>query len=386
MKKTGTLLLVLFIAAVFVSQVWAAGQSAPAPGAAAKPLTKVSMAVHGNGGGASAVGVAVEKGFFREYGIDPQVTVVESGAVEMAAMRADRPTLDIGYIGLGVAWNPMDSTGNSVTFVLFDNLSNSERLLAKKGIFKPNSKGQFDHQALYDGLRGKTIYMEVSATPGGWFKNLMAAINEGRAAGDRLWMHCEDASYLAGYTAPNTKPENRVLVVNYQNPNIPAGMAAAGSNTIDIALAWEPVPSTILKNVSTVEQIADISALPKDKVFPSTFVVNTKWFTSNPELARNCIFAIYKAMAYRAANLDESMRFSEKLCERPTGTFDANAYHFPTAAEYQTWFADAGAEGYRIMRALYEDRLPYIPKGTTPKPFEQAFNFEYFLQAIKEIK
>ena len=46
----------------------------------------------------------------------------------------------------------------------------------------------------------------------------------------------------------------------------------------------------------------------------------------------------------------------------------------------------AYAEGYRIMRALYDDRLPYIPAGTAPKPFEQAFDFQYMLQAIREIR
>ena len=387
MKKTGTLAFVLVMMAILAGSVWAAGQSAPASGTAAKPLVKVNVAVHGNGGGASAVAVAVEKGFFKEYGIDPQVTIVESGPAEMAAMRADTPTLDFGYIGPGVAWNPIDTSGNSLSFVFFDNLGNSERVLARKGIFKDaNNNGKYDYPELYDGFRGKTVYIEVGTTPGGWFKNLLAAINEGYAAGDQLWIHCEDSAYLAGYNAPNSKPENRVLVVNYANSNIPAGMATAGSSAVDIAVAFEPVPSTILKNISTVEQVADINTLPKDKVFPATFVANTNWLKANPDLAKNCIYAIYKASLYRAANPDEAMRFSEKLCARPDGTFDAGAYFFPNSSEFREWFANSSSAGYGYLRSLYDDRVPSIPQGTTPKSFEQAFDLAYMLQAIKELQ
>jgi NitT/TauT family transport system substrate-binding protein len=384
MKKTALILLVMVVCGNL--SLWASGQKADGGSAAAKPRVKVNVAVHGNGGGASAVAVAVEKGFFAEFGIEPQVTIVESGPAEMAAMRADTPTLDFGYIGPGVAWNPIDSTGNSLSFVFFDNLGNSERMLAKKGLFRDaDNNGRYDYNELYAGLRGKTVYMEVGTTPGGWFKNLLAAINEGRSAGEQLWLHCEDAAYLSGYKAPNARPENRVLAVNYSNANIPAGMATAGSNTVDIAVAYEPVPSTIIKNINTVEQVADINTLPRDKVFPATFVANTKWLKSNPELAKHCMYAIYKAALYRASNPDEAMRISERLCAKPDGTFAADAYFFPGSAEYKAWFATTSAAGYGYLRSLYNERVPNIPQGTTPKPFEQAFDLEYMLQAIKEL-
>jgi ABC-type nitrate/sulfonate/bicarbonate transport system substrate-binding protein len=369
-----TLMPVLLIVAV-LGTVWAGGQKDGGAQGTAKPTAKVNVAV------------AVEKGYFAEYGIDAQVTIVESGPVEMAAMRADTPTLDFGYIGPGVAWNPIDSTGNSLSFVFFDNLGNSERMLAKKGLFKDaNNNRRYDYSELHDGLKGKTVYIEVGTTPGGWFKNLLAAINERYAAGDRLWIHCEDAAYLSGYTAPNNKAENRVLVVNYQNSNIPAGMATgAGNISVDIAVAYEPVPSTILKNTNSVEQVADINSLPRERVFPSTFVANTKWLQANPELAKNCIYAVYKAALYRASNPDEAMRISERLCARPDGTFDANAYFFPSSSDYKDWFAAADAIGYLFLRSLYDERLSNIPQGTTPKSFEQAFDLTYMLQAIKEL-
>ena len=122
-----------------------------------------------------------------------------------------------------------------------------------------------------------------------------------------------------------------------------------------------------------------------DKVFPATFVANTKWLKSNPELAKNCIYAIYKAALYRASNPDDAMRISERLCAKPDGTFAADGWFFPGSAEYKELFAAPGAAGYNYLRSLYNERLPNIPKGTTPKSFEQAFDLEYMLQAITEL-
>jgi len=381
MKKMYMLLTFLFIATVGSQMLWAAGQRAAPEG-----LTRVNVGVHANGGGASAVAVAIERGYFTQHGIDPRVTVVESGPIQMAAMRADTPTLDIGYIGPGVAWNPIDSTGNSLSFVFFDNLGNSERMLARRGIFADsNNNGTFDLSELRTGLRGRTVFMEVGTTSGIWFKNLLDAINQNYAPQDQLWIHSEDAAFLAGYTAPNTNPENRVLVVNFLNANIPAGMATTGANAIDIAVAFEPVPSTVLRNVRDIEQVADINSLPSDRVFPATFVANTRWLESNPELARNFIFAIYRAALWRAENTEEAMRMSERLCARPVGTFAADAHFFPGLAEFREWFASPDAAGFGFLRSLYDSAVPRIPAGTTPKPFEQAFDLAHMLQAIREL-
>ena len=381
MRMRNVIALVLAVL-LCAGSVWAAGQSS----GSSKPLTKVNFAIHANGGGASVAVAAINKGYFAEYGIEPNVMIVETGIAEMAAMRADNPTLDIGYIGPGVAWNPIDSSGNQLSFVFFDNLSNSERLIARKGAFTPNASGKFGYPELYAGLRGKTIYLEIGTTNGAWFKNLVTTINAGYAANDRLWIHCEDAAYLAGYTAPNTRPENRILVVNYLTTNLAAGMATTGSGQIDIAVGHEPIPATILRTNSNIEFIGDISLLSKEMVFPGTWVARTRWLESNPELAKNFIYAIYKGAIYRGDNLDEMMRASERYTAKPDGTFLASAYVLPTAADYREWFANPNALGYEYLRSLYNDRVPNIPQGVTPKPFDRAFDLRYMLQAISEIR
>lgn len=141
----------------------ASGSGAASGGEAAKPLEMVDVriGIHGNVGGAPLAGVAIEQGFFEEEGINPIVTVVESGPVEMAAMRADNRTLDCGYIGAGVAWNAMDPNGNQLKFIFLDNLSNAEMMIARKGMFEDTNKNNFfDYDEIYAGLKGKTVYIE----------------------------------------------------------------------------------------------------------------------------------------------------------------------------------------------------------------------------------
>ncbi len=353
--------------------------------AAAAPVT-VRVAIHANEGGAPLAAVARDQGIFQKYGINPVFTIVESGPAEMTAMRADNRTLDIGYIGAGVAWNPIDGAGNSLSFVFLDGLSNSEMLIAKKGIFKDaNGNGRFDNAEIYAGLKGQTVYIEVGTTPGGWFKTLLELVNADKANADKLWLSCETASYLAGYTAPNSSPANKVTVVNTLNANLPAGMAAGGG--MSVVAGYSPATSTIIRTNRNAEKIATtVDNMPAEKSFPSTWVASDKWLAENPEVARNFVKALLEAAVWRAENIDAAMRAGEELCQRPANTFDPTNLVAPRKEDYRAWFANRGALGYRYMKALYDSKVANVPKGNPVKPFEKAFNDTYLLEALKALK
>lgn len=348
-------------------------------------LTKVRIGIHANEGGTPLAAVAQEKGFFAKYGIEPVFTIVESGPAEMTAMRADRRTLDVGYIGAGVAWNAIDGNGNGVSFVFLDVLSNAEMLIAKKGLFADNNKnGKYDNDEIYTGLKGKTVYIEVGTTPGGWFKNLIDLVNEGKADADKLWIYSETSSYLAGYTAPNSNAANKVTVINTLNSNLPAGMA---SGDMDIIAGYSPATSTILNSNNSVEKIATtVGNFPAEKSFPSTWVASNAWIAENPEVAQNFINALYEAAIWRSENLDESMRIGENLAQKPAGTFDPTNLVAPSKADYQDWFATTSSRGYIYMNALYDNSKGNVPAGNVIKPFSEAFNDSLLLNAIKTVK
>lgn len=378
MKKTLTFALIALCVAFTVT---AAGTTETQAA-----LTDVRLGIHANEGGAPLAAVAQEKGFFAKHGINPIFTIVESGPAEMTAMRADNRTLDIGYIGAGVAWNPIDGAGNQLSFVFLDCLSNAEMFIAKKGLFiDANGNKRFDNDEIFAGLKGKTVYIEVGTTPGGWFKALLELVNAGKPAADQLWISCETSSYMAGYTAPNSNPANKVVVVNTLNSNLPAGMASNGG--MDVVVGFSPATSTILKTNANAELIGTtVGNFPPEKSFPSTWVASNKWLQENPTVAQNFVNALYEAAIWRSLNLEESMRMGERLSQKPTGIFDSTNLVAPTKENYKQWFASKDSQGYKYMKALYDVRVPNVPKGNPVKTFEQSFNDTFMLNAIKNIQ
>lgn len=380
-KLTSALILALCAASIMAN-----GTQDAAPAGAKAPVHAVRVGIHANEGGASLAAVAEGQGFFSKWGIKPVFTVVESGPVEMTAMRADNRTLDIGYIGAGVAWNPIDGAGNSLSFVYLDGLSNSEMLLAKKGIFSDsNGNKRFDNDEIFAGLKGKTVYIEVGTTPGGWFKSLLELVNAGKPDSDKLWISSETAAYTAGYTAPNSAPANKVTVVNTLNSNLAAGMVSGGG--MDVVAGFAPITSTILRTNPQAQTIATtVGNFPPEKSFPSTWVASDKWIAENPEAAQAFVNALYEASAWRAANVDAAMRAGETLSQKPANSFDPTNMVVPSRADLQAWFAGKDALGYKYMKALYEAKVPNVPKGNPVKPFEQSFNDKFLLEAIAKIK
>lgn len=376
MKKT----LAILLAAILCLSI-------PMLALAGEPLIDVRIAIHGNVGGAPLAGVAVEQGFFAEEGINPIVTIVESGPSEMAAMRADARTLDCGFIGAGVAWNAMDPSGNELKFIFLDNLSNSEGMVARKGAFvDANGNGFFDYDELYAGLKGKTVYIDTATTPGGWFKDLLNKIHGelGTPAEEQLWIYSETADYLKDYVAPNASEECKITVVQLANENLPAAMSTSDASRVDIAVGYAPVPGIIVASNSDMEFIAATDTHLPDKYFPSTWVASQKWLEENPEAAQKVVNALLKALNFRGdpANEAVSLAAGENLAQKPAGSFDAAAAVWPTAEEYKGWFATPDSQGYEYLRVLYGAKKGGVPEGTEAKAFEDCLDLSFVLNAL----
>lgn len=347
----------------------------------------VRIAIHANVGGAPLAGVAIEQGFFAEEGINPIVTIVESGPAEMAAMRADGRTLDCGFIGAGVAWNAMDPNGNQLKFIFLDNLSNSEGMVARKGVFvDTNANGFYDYDELYAGLKGRTIYIDTATTPGGWFKDLLNKIHTVLAtpAAEQLWIYTETADYVKDYTAPNSDEAYKITVVQLANENLPAAMSTADASRVDIAVGFAPVPGIIVASNTDMELVAATDTHLPDKYFPSTWVASQKWIDENPDAVQRVVNALVKALNYRGdpANQAVSLAAGENLAQKPTGSFDASAAVWPTAEEYKEWFASADGKGYEYMNVLYGAKKGGVPEGSQAKPLEECMDFTFLLKTL----
>lgn len=351
-------------------------------------LTTVRMAIHKNEG-ASLIAYGEEQGIFEKWGIKLQITQVENGVAEMTAMRADNRTLDVGYIGAGVAWNCIDGNGNGLQWIFFDSLGNAENLMARDGKFvDTNANGTYDKDEIFEGLKGETIYFQTGATPGGYFKALLTWLNEGKEAAEQLWMTSETTDYLAGYTAPNSNEELKVTVVNMENDKIAAGMSTSSSSRVDIAVAYSPVPKTIYEANKDIKKICDWSVL-EGQGSVSTYVASEKWLQENPETAQNLVKAMYETAILRAKsdeNKQAAITAAEKLCGVSAGSYNKDLSIQWTQAQYEEGFATKDAAGYGYMQYLYDSSVGNVTAGNKIKTFEQAFNDSYLLNAIEHFK
>lgn len=347
---------------------------------------KVRLCIHSNEG-AALTAIGLEQGIFEKHGVDVELMIVDSGPPEIAAMRADNRTLDIGYIGSGVAWNAIEKSGNQLSFLFFDYIGNAENLLAQKGIFKDSNKnGKYDVDEIYEGLKGKKIYFQTGATPGNYFKSLIEVLNEGKPADKQLWYTSEVADYLTDYVAPNSDPMYKVEVINYENSTIAAGMSTSDASAVQIAIAYSPVTTTILSSNSNVEFITAYDLLPPTKASVSCWVASNKWIEEDPETVQKVVDALLESACYRTEHLDEAIAAAERICQQPAGKFDKGVFRSLSKEEYKEWFATKQSMGYVYMKALYDSRVNAVPEGSPRKTFEESFNDTFLLKAIEKMK
>ncbi|MFI3168098.1 MAG: hypothetical protein R3Y32_08300 [Bacillota bacterium] len=349
-------------------------------------LTTVRIGIHSNIGGAGLVAVADEMGFFLEEGINAEITVVESGPVEMAAMRAGTRTLEVGYIGSGVAWNALDGDGNSVSFVYFSGLGDAETMLSREGIFTDsNSDGEYDFDEIYEGLKGQTVYLDTSTTPGSWFKTLLGYVNEGKDASEQLWISCETTDYLSGYEAPNSNSANAVEVVYISNANCATAMSTVSSSRADIVVCFSPIPDTILAANDDVEVIAKTSThFAASDSSIETFVASDEWIAEDPETVQAFVNALTKAAAVRNDDTDFVETAAENITNAAAGSYNASDSWWPTIAEYKEMFSSTSGTGYEYMEALYDIAYPNVTSGII-EDFEDTMDFSFMLEALNNI-
>ena len=344
----------------------------------------VRVGIHANEGGATLFAVADAQGFFTEEGLDVRVTVVESGPAEMAAMRADNRSLDVGYIGAGVSWNALDDSGNRLQFIYLDTLSNSEMLIANASR-KPGVNANSSMSELYEALRGSRIGIPTDTTPGSWFKNLLAKINNTAGPGgtelpdaDKLWIHSETSAYLSGYTAPNSNVANRVEVVTESNEYLPQVFSS-----YDFVAGFAPSTTTILNGGGI--QVATTSSHLPELSFPSTWVASVQWMRENPTVVQKFVNALAKATEWRANNIEQSLRLAETLVQVNQNTFSADSMIAPTAQQLYDWFKTYDGLGYQYFTGMYNDKINNVPTGNRVKTLPEALNVSFMLKALSQV-
>lgn len=399
MKQAKALSAALLSAALCASLLAGCGQpasSTPAAPASGTPESgtasqteaewaTVRVGIHSNGPGSALFATALEKGYFDEEHIKVEYNIVAGGGVEMAAMRADNRTLDVGFIGAGVAWNAMDAAGNQLSFVFTDSWSNNENFIAAPEV---GLTAESSWQELYEALKGQTVYVDTSTTPGNWMKEFVSRCNLKGGAGDtevpddqKLWIDCESSNFMEGYQNPNPSkdPTCKVTFFNMSNETIPA---AYQSGDARLVCCYSPSTKTCIKCGGV--KVATAGTHMPDFTYINTWVASQKWIQEEPDVVQRFVNALVKAEDYRAKNLQDASTMAEKVIEVEAGSIDPDDCVVFTAQELadgMEGFAEGKGTLYGMMELLYNDKKSHVESGQV-KSLQDSCEFSYMQNAV----
>lgn len=239
---------------------------------------EVTFGYIGDYNGASLLAIAEEQELWEKHGLEVNAKVFTNGPLQIQALGTG--DLDFGYIGPGAFWLP---ASGQAKIVAINTLGNADRVIAQPGITSLQQ------------LKGKTV-----------------GVPEGTSGDMILTLALEQA----GLTKKDVK------IVNMDASTI---VSAFASRQIQAAGFWYPAIATIKKQVPGLTELAKNSDFEAQMSFPTAFVAGNKVVADEPEKAKKVIAVLREAMAYRAANMDESIKLTADMLNIPAERVKADA-------------------------------------------------------------
>ncbi len=225
---------------------------------------------HPNFGGASAVCLGVEKGFFAAHGLDVELVCFASGPPSIAALEAR--DVDVSFLGHGA--NAFLQQGKAQIIGL-DSLSYAEAILVRtdSGI-----------QTVGD-LRGKTVATPF-ATSGENFLEMVLA--------------------LEGVS------RSELLCINY---DVAGALSAFVAGKVDAVAIWAPYTSEAERLLAQgeVRVLADCRQYKDSMFLPMCWVSTAEVIDRKADQLQRFLAALYDSLDYRAAHLAETARLTARF-------------------------------------------------------------------------
>ena len=285
----------------------ASASSAPASSQTEKETftpASLKVAYMPNMGSASLATTALEKGYFKEMGLDVELVQFQGGPAEIAAMASG--DIQISQIGHGA--HALCAEGEAVVFQL-DCTSLADAVIGNK------AKGV---EKLED-LKGKKI-----ATTAGTSAEIILDL----------------ALKSAGLT------QDDLEVVEMDANGIVSAMV---SGSVDACATWSPSTFTIAEALGDkAVTLATNNDYIKEATFPSSFITTEKYLTANRDVVVRFARALQKAADYRTANIDEVAKLVAKECETDEATMLActGEGNWISGEFYGKALADGTVKGY----------------------------------------
>jgi len=229
---------------------------------------KLDAALSNGWWGHVPVMVAVDKGFFKELGIDVEVKAIASSADRVRAVTSGA----VAFSNLGRIAVISEMANDNKTFYFFANIDDS-----------PGNEGCWARPgfASFKDLKGKKVAANTSAqiTMNGLLEN------EGMAEKD------------------------------VQFVNLPGGEMAGAitRGDVDAACVWEPLFTNVKNAAPGGKLLGTDSDTPNFKKFgtmasPDIMIISRKLVDENPELAKKIATAIFKGVKYTNENPDDTAK------------------------------------------------------------------------------
>lgn len=227
---------------------------------------KLDLAASNTWWGQVPLMVAIDKGFFREQGIETELKNIPASGDRIAALTAG----SVAFSNLGRIAAIVEMARGNRSFYYFANIDDS-----------PGNEGCWARPGFdsFKALRGKKVAANTSAqiTMNGLLEN-------------------------EGMT------EKDVQFVNLPAPEMAAALA---KGDVDAACVWEPLFSAVRAGTPGGKLLGRDSDTPNFKKFgtmasPDIMIISRKLVDEQPEVARKLVEAIFKGVAFTNAHPQET--------------------------------------------------------------------------------
>lgn len=292
--------------------------------AQAQNLTKLDLAASNTWWGQVPLMVAIEKGFFKEQGIDTELKHIPASGDRVAALTSG--AVAFSNLGRVAVINEMARGNNS--FYFFANIDDS-----------PGNEGCWARPGFksFKDLKGKKVAANTSA---------------------QITMN--------GLLANEGMSEKDIEFVNLPGPEMAVALA---KGDVDAACVWEPLFSNVKKAAPEGKLLGLDSDTPNFKQFgtmasPDIMIVSRKLVDENPALAGKLAAAIFKGVDYTNANPKEAAELAAKYFRKPVEEVAAgmSSFKYFGAANWREHMKLHGGQMAFLAKWMFDNgKIPAMP-------------------------
>ncbi len=280
-----------------------------ASAAQAQPA-KLDVAASNTWWGQVPIMVAIDKGFFKEQGIDTEFKNIGASGDRVAALTAG----SVAFSNLGRIAAIVEMARGNKSFYFFANVDDS-----------PGNEGCY-------------------ARPG--FANFKSL------AGRKVAANTSAQITMNGLLENEGMKEKDIQFVNLPGPEMAAALA---KGDVDAACVWEPLFTNVRNGAPGGKVLGLDSDTPNFKKFgtmasPDIMIISRKLVDEKPELARKLTTALFQGVAYANAHPEESAALIAHYFGKPPAEVLAAMKKFK-------YF---GAEGWPEHMKLHAGQMQYL--------------------------